>query len=116
VFDSADSFAEGFAVAWEHGQCGFIDKRGDWVIKPTFQSCRAFSEGLAAVSVKVQVGNRINYFWGFIDQTGQFVIQPILRNATPFVCGLAMVFNDDKGVYINKRGNEINIIASDAGT
>jgi len=53
------------------GSWGFINKRGELVIKPVYQRARPFSEGLAAVEVKGQ-GT------GFIDMTGKMVIEPRL--------------------------------------
>lgn len=47
---------------------GFVDQRGNLIIKPQFDRAYAFIEGLAAVSVRKKVG--------FIDRSGRFVIQP----------------------------------------
>ncbi|MHC5595629.1 MAG: WG repeat-containing protein [Nostoc sp.] len=49
-------------------KCGFQDKQGKVVIKPQFDGCQSFSQGLAAV--------RVDKKWGYIDKTGKFVVSP----------------------------------------
>lgn len=74
---------------------GFIDKKGNLVIKPKFDNAADFSEGLAAVRA-----NR--GLWGFIDRTGDFVIPPQYDWAESFSEGLALVKLGDKYGYIDK--------------
>ena len=48
---------------------GFVDKNGKWVIKPQFEFCGKFSEGLCWVTTPESDGSI-----GFIDTTGKIVI------------------------------------------
>lgn len=78
------------------GKCGYIDKTGEFVVKPQFGSCQLFHEGLAAVVLadKWDPNSRtyIRGKWGFIDQTGKFVIkQQFYRVDEGFSEGLAAV-------------------------
>ena len=54
----------------EGGKFGFINKKGELVIKPQFAIAHKFSEGLA--SVRKEEGGKM----GFIDREGNFVIEP----------------------------------------
>jgi hypothetical protein len=67
---------------------GYIDRTGQAVISPQFESAWRFSEGLGAV----KVGHR----WGYIDRTGKIVIKTIFDDAGLFSQGLA-------GVMIRNR-------------
>ena len=62
---------------------GFINAKGEVVIKPQFDKVQPFSEGLALI--KVDLKN------GFIDATGKFVIEPQYYNAFSFSEGVAAV-------------------------
>jgi hypothetical protein len=84
--------------------CGYIDRNGEYMIRPKFGFCGDFSEGLAAVSV--------NGGLGYIDTNGKIVIPP--RNfgaAGEFHEGLAEVVHMVGGFphigYIDKTGDEV---------
>ena len=84
----------GFAVDTDAGQLwGFIDLKGNIVIKPQFVDVRSFSEGLAPV----QVGK----LWGFIDQSGKMVVQPKYDFYWDYGNGLAAVLVGDLWGFIN---------------
>ncbi|EQC2648382.1 WG repeat-containing protein, partial [Campylobacter coli] len=51
-----------------NGKWGFIDKNGEFVIKPKFDSIWSFREGLAKVG--------LNGKYGLIDKSGKIVIEP----------------------------------------
>lgn len=51
---------------------GFLDKKGNLVIKTESKNVEDFSEGLVAIEK--------NGKWGFVDKTGKFVIKPIFDN------------------------------------
>lgn len=78
------NFSEGMAGAYtpEDGY-GYINKKGEFVIKPEFTEVKEFSGGLAPV--------RKDKTWGFIDKTGKLVISSKFRTAEPFVGPLAWV-------------------------
>jgi len=67
-----------------HGLWGYIDGEGQWLVPPTLQNARSFSEdGLA----RFCDGGR----WGFLDLSGAVVIPPAFDNAQPFRNGLSAV-------------------------
>jgi len=58
------------------GKCGFIDRKGEIVIKPQFDRCADFHEGLAIV----MVGSKTMV----IDEKGRTVFEPELRPMAPY--------------------------------
>lgn len=50
------------------GQWSFLDKNGEIIAKPEFDSASTFSEGLARVGLNGKIG--------FIDKSGKIVIEP----------------------------------------
>jgi hypothetical protein len=97
---------------------GFIDSKGDLVIKYQFSHISNFSEGRAAVGFWDNNPNRTfatpsaEYYaysdsikWGFIDTNGVLIIETKYRNVSTFELGICNV--DDK--FIDKFGNQINI-------
>ena len=48
------------------GLFGFIDKSGNWVIKPKYENVSNLKNGIASVYQK-------NERMGYIDQTGKFI-------------------------------------------
>ena len=78
---------------------GFIDKSGNIVIEPKFDSTNIFSNGLAAV--------KIGKGWGYIDTTGNIVIPPIFTIAKNFSKGVAIV-KWDKWYLFNKQGKVLD--------
>ena len=89
----ASRFSEGLAAVqpkrgvWGK-EWGFIDRHGDWVIKPAFACAAPFSEGLAVVGVRDEQGH---WLYGYIDKTGATVIKPQFSEAGSFVGKLALV-------------------------
>lgn len=83
----------------EGRKVGFINRSGQVVIAPKFETAEDFSEGLA----RVYVGSEA----GFIDRTGKFVIKPIYTTATNFEGGRSLVSKEGKYSLIDKQGNTI---------
>jgi len=81
-------FSEGLAAIRSDRGWGFIDKRGQEIIRPQFAEVRSFSEGLAPVQV--------NGSWGFIDRQGQMVIAPQYSHASLFSEGIAVVIRSEQ--------------------
>ncbi|MEO0968917.1 MAG: WG repeat-containing protein [Cyanobacteria bacterium J06639_18] len=81
--------------------CGFIDVKGETVIKPKFDEVLAFNEGLAGV----KVGDK----WGFIDKKGTIVIEPQYDTVDFFENGLALVEKKPlvPKAYINREGKYV---------
>lgn len=77
---------------------GFINPKGEIVIKPQFDEVSPFSEGLARVEVDLK--------HGFIDTTGKFIIEPQYYIARSFAEGLAAVSIESPGTwgYIDHKG------------
>lgn len=73
---------------------GYINTRGETVIKPHFDRAGSFSEGLAPV----EIGDS----WGYIDRAGKMVIKPRFSEAEPFHEGLARVNHDYS--YVDRTG------------
>ena len=100
----------GINVSWvERGvnrHFGFLDRSGNYAIKPAFDDAFCFTEGMAAV----RVGDADTGKWGFIDSTGNFVIEPRWGFAYPFKDGIATVSlagSARKWGAIDRTGQEI---------
>jgi WG containing repeat len=107
--ENAHSFSEGLAafqpgINYTYGQSkwGYLDNSGNWAIQPQFDVAADFSEGLAAVCVHVQKGDRDK--WGYIDKTGTLVIPVQFDKALPFASGLAKVKTSTGWRYLDKQG------------
>jgi hypothetical protein len=102
-FMHVGSFSEGLAYALtkEEG-AGFINHRGEFVIKLKEEGAREFHEGLAAVTT--DQGRQ----WGFIDRTGKPVTKEQYSRVENFSEGLAAVAqglgDGAKYGFINKEG------------
>lgn len=96
---------------WGTKKWGFVDTKGNVVVKPifdrvngvgegslcfTFDPQKSFHEGLAAIAV--------GKLWGFIDKTGQIVIKPQFKSVGNFSDGLACVQIDQKCGFIDHAG------------
>lgn len=80
----------------ENGLTGYINVKGEVVIKPIFFNGQDFAEGVAAV--------RQNGHYGFIDESGTFILEPRYEMATDFYKGLAGVYTNGRITIINKKG------------
>ena len=82
----------------EKGQFGYINQKGEMIIKPIYNRAEGFSEGLAAVCDDVG--------YGFIDTKGNVVIPHQFRNASsPFKGGIAPIITlNGKHGYVNREG------------
>jgi len=83
----------------QDGKLGFVDRTGNWVIRPQFEYASPFANGLASA---VQDGKR-----GFIDRTGNWVIRPQFEfGGSAFTAnGLASAVQDGKFGFIDRTGN-----------
>jgi hypothetical protein len=87
---------------------GFINEKGEEVIKLTFDKAKPFSEGLAVVgkivSGKPEEGTE-KYKYGFINPAGDLVIDYLYDNAGSFSAGRASVQSgSDDSFYVDKTG------------
>ena len=115
------NFSEGLAAVMnQHNKYGFINKKGEEVIKCQFDHVHSFSNGLAAVlnnerlwgyigtdgeiKIPFQFENALSfrdgvarvldahkYKYGYINETGSFVIEPKYVDASNFISGYAIV-------------------------
>jgi hypothetical protein len=75
---------------------GFINNKGEWVIPPTYDKARDFSQGLAPVYMDKN--------WGYINEQGEKVIDFQFKDAEVFSAnGLAPV-KEKKWGFIDKTG------------
>lgn len=112
-FDTLWDFSEGLAFVhvWKHWSDerprtgGFIDKRGQWVIKNNdIRSSYGFCEGRAAVSVPTKDND---YAMGLIDQRGKFVIPVGMYNLGSPVAGAIRAVKEGKVGLLDINGKVI---------
>lgn len=98
LYDEILPFSEGFAAVRINQKWGFIDRSGNFVVKPNkYDSVGSFSEGKAYV----RLGNRC----GFIDGQGTEVIKPNqLFGAGKYSDGLAVACIDQLYGYLDHAG------------
>lgn len=101
-FDGANgSFSEGLLPVRVGDIWGYVDRGGQFVIRPQFNDAAPFSEGLGAV--------RLGSSLCFIDKTGKILFSTRSLSLTEFKRGLALVeVREDRATptfgYINKKG------------
>ena len=83
----------------KYSKIGFINKSGDFIIKPQFVEAKDFKEGMAAV--------KQNGRWGFVNRKGQIVVKPQYSEVYDFSEGLARIYSKNKYGFIDKSGKEI---------
>jgi hypothetical protein len=92
---------------------GFIDTKGELVIKDKFCEVESFSEGLALVSEGCYFSPKrggekfIRGKYGYINKKGKYVIKPKFRWAGSFSEGLAAVLGDKGWGFIDKKGKRV---------
>ncbi|WP_274363641.1 WG repeat-containing protein [Paenibacillus thermotolerans] len=84
------------AVMADNGKWGYINTKGEAVIKPQFDG--AFDFG--ALLAPVRTGGKI----GFIDKSGKTVVKPEYDLATPFAAGSSHVWKGKTVGYISGSG------------
>lgn len=88
-FTNLENSADGLARASNNlNMWGFVNNKGEWIIKPVFVSCTNFDKNnLSKVSVNVRgVGTR----YGFIDRSGKMVISAQYLSLSGFHGGYAI--------------------------
>lgn len=73
---------------------GFIDRKGNYVVRPKFRAARSFSAGTAMV--------KIDRKWGLIDTTGTYLIEPQYKSAEALEKALR---NGEAGITLPGRRN-----------
>ena len=75
---------------------GYINTKGEWVVRPQFEYAGNFHNGLAKVVVKGKTG--------YIQKDGTMVIEPRFDGGENFYDTITVVLENDKSQYINTRG------------
>jgi len=70
---------------------GFINRKGEWVIQPTYARVGEFSCGLAPVCVKPGTGWGGDARWGYLNTSGKMVIEAQFNEARSFHKDFALV-------------------------
>lgn len=110
-YEFLGSLHNGLADFRINDKVGFINIKGEVIVKPQFDWADEFSEGLCVVrNDNGKLGSGKN---GYIDTTGKLVIDFKYKYAGKFENGKAKVQLDKDFVYIDKTGN---IIADTNGT
>lgn len=88
-------------VKMNNGLYGYINHKGDSILKPQYELAKKYSENLACVRMKRK--------FGYINEQGDIVIKPIFRKAGDFKDGFAKVTtNEGKHTYVKKDGQLLN--------
>lgn len=89
------------ATMWIGGKQGFIDRAGKIVVKPQYDYCNFFSQGVAVVAKDDK--------WGYIDRTGKEIIKLQYDKAEAFYDsnGFAAVSKDGKWGLIDIKGRVV---------
>jgi hypothetical protein len=102
-FKAACFFSSHLAyVRDQEGLVGFIDERGEWVIKPKYFDSLGFWAGWASVAQVKKPDQTLK--WGVIDTLGATKIDFLFDFIGPFNNGLARAQIDGKWGYINIEG------------
>jgi len=90
IFRNISAFNEGLAVAQERFTCryGYIDKTGNWKLKPTFLAANPFYKGVATAKfskglLPIDVAGQSTRF-SLIDSSGKELKKLIDLDVTPF--------------------------------
>lgn len=75
---------------------GFINPKGEWVVRPQFEYAGYFHNGLAKVIVKGKTG----YIW----KDGSIAIEPRFDGGDNFYDTITLVLENKKSQYINTHG------------
>ena len=96
-------FSEGLAAVQQGKLWGYIDTKGNMVIKPQFVRAEYFFDGLARVWKPGAHGTYAS-LWGYIDKTGKLVYETKFEEASDFSDGMALVFYENKYAYLTPTG------------
>lgn len=107
-FRKIKPFTNELAVAQQNGKSakdrkyGYINRKGKWVIPPTYNNALSFNEGLAPVSAKGK--------WGFINETNTIIIPIKYSAVSAFENNIAVV---NHKTIISKEGQTIGQLFQD---
>jgi len=90
-------FHDGVAFARQGKKFGYVDAKGEWIVKASYLKAKNFNEGFAAV--------RTTDKWGFINKKGEMIFEEQAKAIRNFKNGFAAVQNM-QGLwgFINTKG------------
>lgn len=115
-YDYCRPFACGMGAVCKEGRrgmynkWGFVNEQGEEVVKPQYIDVGDFHEGLAWVCLHNGTGKgfkRRGGKFGFINTEGEMVIPAIYDDISSFYEGKALVWQNEKALYINRKGEII---------
>jgi hypothetical protein len=122
------------AMFKEHGKWGFMNEKGEVIIKPNYTYCRPFYSGMAKVGkiyfinlkgeklkTKLRisdarqysdglVGVKISGKWGYMNAVGELVVPAKYKKITDFKNGYALVLTNKGTFVIDNKGNETEVV------
>ncbi|MBU3187988.1 WG repeat-containing protein [Clostridium bowmanii] len=89
------------SISTIHGfRWGYIDRGGEFVIKPLYNWARQFQDnGLAVITIKD--------LSGIIDKRGKYIVKPKYQSIQEFSEGLAVVVSKSGFMVIDEKGIEV---------
>lgn len=94
--------------SWQNRKYGYMNSKGEVVIKPQFDAAYDFSEEMARVGYNYSKNGEKRY--GFINKEGKFVINPVFQNADDFSEGLACVQRNSQVGFIDTTGQLVILL------
>lgn len=88
--------AQGYFAAKKNGAFGYVDKDGNWLIKPSYEGAGTFSENLASI--------KSGLYSGLINASGQILLNPEWDEIKAFQNGWGVGKKDNKLFLINTVG------------
>jgi len=82
---------------------GYMNRKGDLIIQPTFDTAEDFSNSLAVAMIMKEDQSR----YGYIDEKGNWAIAPEFDDAQPFFENKAVLKKGELYGYIDQEGKEI---------
>lgn len=89
------------ATAKQHGQWGFIDETGEFVIDPEFDIAWSFIRGTAVVKEDGK--------YGLIDKKGDWIVEPQYDSVIPFSADCFIIIHDTLFGFMKHGSGEIII-------
>ena len=122
-YESANSFKGDYAVFYENGKCGVIDRSGAIILPPEYETISTLSEGEPALFC-IRAAPYEEWLFGLADSNGTILIEPQnewLYRVPEYSCGYWVVgyryrqYDPESGDYtdtppnslIDEKGNEI---------
>jgi len=107
-FDDAHDFSDNAAAVKVKGKWGYINKKGEFIIKPQYDKAGNFSEGLAPVRKLISYSKKgKKKVYVFINKNNEVVIRTKYNYCSEFYNGASIVWHKKKYGLINNKGKII---------